>query len=131
MNLTTIPHWAVTARYAGVPGSRPETRRHPVPEDFVRRTIIGSASAMTVETLLDLLEVPESERVAVRANSVVKNFVEGRLIPDEPYPHHAMWMHYITTSPNAPLVELSIDFAFVTPTAVDRTGLAAPTGTSQ
>lgn len=115
------PNWAVTARYAGVPGSRPETRRHPAPEDFVCRTIIGPASAMTVETILDLLEVPDSERRGIRANGVVKNFVEDRLIPNEPYPHHAMGMHYISNAPNAPLVEWSITFAFVTPTTVDLT----------
>lgn len=112
-------NWAVTARYAGVPGSRPETRRHPAPEDFVRRTVVGPANAITVEALLDLLEVPESDRVRIRANSVVKNFVEGRLIPDQPYPHHANGGRYISDAPNAPLAEWSISFAFVTPTTVD------------
>jgi len=116
----STPSWAVTVRYAGVPGSRPKTRRHPTPEDFIRRTIVGPASAMTVETLLDLLSIPESERVIIRAKDVVKAFVEDRLIPDQPYSHHASGMHYVSDDPNAPLVEWSIDFAFVTPTITDR-----------
>lgn len=120
MTSTYPPNWAVTARYAGVPGSRPGSRRHPAVEDFVQRTIVGPASAMTVETLLDLLDVPERERVVIHARDVVKDFVEGRLIPDQPYPHHAMGMRYVSDAPNAPLVEWSIDFAFITPTAVDR-----------
>jgi hypothetical protein len=91
-------------------------------EDFVQRTIVGPASAMTVETLLDLLDVPEHERVVIRASDVVKDFVEDRLIPDQPYPHHAMGMRYVSDDPNAPLVEWSIDFAFVTPTTVNRGG---------
>ena len=120
MTSMKTPNWAVTARYAGVPGSRPETRRHPAPEDFVRRTVIGPASTMTVETLLDLLDVPESVRVIIRTRSVVQNFVENRLIPDQPYPHHTSGRHYISDTPNAPLVEWSIDFAFVTRTSVDQ-----------
>ena len=114
------PNWAVTARYAGVPGSCPGSRRHPAVEDFVQRAIVGPASTMTVETLLDLLDVPEHERVVIRASDVVKDFVEARLIPDQPYPHHAMGMRYVSDDPNAPLVEWSIDFAFVTPMTVNR-----------
>jgi len=121
MNSINTSSWAVTGRYAGVPGSRPETRRHPTPADFVQHTIVGPPSTKTVEALLDLLNIPESERVPIRARDVVKNFVEGRLIPNQPYPHHTSGAHYVSYAPNAPLVEWSIDFAFITPTIVDQT----------
>lgn len=116
MNSMSTPNWAVTGRYAGVPGSRPPMRRHPTPEDFIQRTIVGPASAKTVETILDLLGIPESLQVIIRTRDVVQSFVENRLIPDQPYPHHTSGGHYISNAPNAPLVEWSIDFAFVTRT---------------
>jgi hypothetical protein len=52
-----------------------------------------------------LLDVPENERLMIRANDVVRNFVEDRLIPDQPYPHHAIGMHYVSNAPDAQLVE--------------------------
>ena len=108
-----MQNWAVTVRYAA-PGSRPGNRRHPAPEDFCRRTVVGPSEPTTVEALLDLLEVPDGVRARIRTNAVVRNFVEGKLVPDEPYPHHAVGMHYVSDAPDAQLVELSIEFAFVT-----------------
>lgn len=105
--------WAVTARYAA-PGGRPGNRRHPAPEDFRRRTVVGPAAASTVEAVLNLLDVPVDERRAIRAQDVVRSFVEGTLVPDHPYPHHAAGMSYVSTAPDAQLVEWSIEFAFVT-----------------
>lgn len=106
-------HWAVTARYAPS-GSRPGNRRHPTPEDFRRRTIVGLAAVSTVEAVLDLLEVPEDVRRAIRVQDVVRSFVKGNLVPDQPYPHHAVGMRYVSADPEAQLVEWSIEFAFVT-----------------
>jgi hypothetical protein len=119
-------NWTVTVCYAGVPGSRPKTRRHPAPEDFLRRTVVGPASALTVEAVFDLLDVPENVRVMIRAKDVVRNFVEGTLVPDQPYPHCMVGMHYVSDAPDAQLVEWSIDFAFVTRVIGDQTtgGLA-------
>jgi hypothetical protein len=105
-------NWAVSARYAA-PGSRPGNRRHPVPEDFCRRTVVGAAAPSTVEALFDLLEVPENIRVKIRAKDVVRDFVEGKLVPDQVYPHHTIGMHYVSNEPDAQLVEWSIEFAFV------------------
>jgi hypothetical protein len=117
-------NWTVTVRYAGVPGSRPKTRRHPSPEDFLRRTVVGPASPLTVEAALALLDIPENVRVMIRAKDVVRDFVEGRLVPDQPYPHHTVGMHYVSNAPDAQLVEWSIDFAFVTRVIVETGGLA-------
>ena len=112
--------WAVSARYAA-PGSRPASRRHPVPEDFCRRTVVGPADAATVEAVLDLLKVPEDVRVRIRAKDIVRDFVEGRLVPDQPYPHNAIGMHYVNNDPDAQLVEWDLSFAFVTQ-VVEGTG---------
>jgi hypothetical protein len=108
-----VQSWAVSARYAA-PGSRPASRRHPVPEDFSRRTVVGPASTATVETVLDLLGVPGDVRVRIRANRVVRDFVEGKLIPDQPYPYNALGMHYVNNDPAEQLVEWDLSFAFVT-----------------
>jgi hypothetical protein len=114
-------NWAVSARYAA-PGSRPGNRRHPVPEDFCRRTVVGPAEASTVEAVLDVLEVPEDVRVKIRAKDVVRDFVEGSLVPDQTYPYHAVGMHYVSDAPDAQLVEWSIEFAFVTQVIDQGTG---------
>jgi hypothetical protein len=105
--------WAVTVRYAAS-GPRPGNRRHPAPEDFIRRTVVGSMDALTVEAVLDLLDVPEDVRTKIRAKDVVRDFVEGRLVPDGPYPHHVTGMHYVSSASDAQLVEWSIEFSFVT-----------------
>jgi len=108
------PHWAVTARYAA-PGGRPGNRRPASPEDFRRRTVVGPAAASTVEAVFDLLEVPERFRTKIRANSVVKDFVEGKLVPDHPYPHNMTGGCYVNAnSPQEQFVEWDMDFAFVT-----------------
>lgn len=114
-----VQNWAVSARYAA-PGSRPGNRRHPALEDFCQRTVVGPMDVSTVEAVLDLLEVPEDVRAKIRAKDVVRDFVEGRLIPDQSYPHHTVGMHYVSDAPDAPLVEWSIEFAFVTRTIVDQ-----------
>lgn len=87
-------HWAVSARYAAA-GPRPGNRRHPAPEDFCRRTVVGLAAASTVEVVLDLLDVPEDVRRAIRVQDVVRSFVEGTLVPDQPHPHHAMGLTFL------------------------------------
>jgi len=118
--------WAVTVRYAA-PGGRPGNRRHPPPDDFRRRTIVGPVVPATVEAVLDLLEVPEDVRVKIRANSVVQNFVEGKLVPDHTYPHHMTGGHYVNhNTPDEQFVEWSIEFAFVAQVMIDQTtgGLA-------
>lgn len=108
-----VQSWAVTARYAA-PGGRPGNRRHPPPDDFRRRTVVGPAAVVTVEAVLDLLEVPEDVRVKICANSVVQNFVEGKLVPDHPYPHHMTGGHYVNSNPAEQFVEWDLEFAFVT-----------------
>jgi hypothetical protein len=113
-------NWAVTVRYAPAPGWRPPTRRHPTPEDFIRHTVVGPAHTSTVEAVLELLDVPENVRLMIRANDVVRNFVEGRLIPNQPYPHHAVGMNYVNNAPDAQLVEWTIAFEFVTRVIVDQ-----------
>jgi len=77
---------------------------------------------MTVEALFDLLEVSEDVRARIRVKDVVRNFVEGRLVPDQPYPHIAVGMHYVSAAPDAQLVEWSIDFVFVTQIIDQGTG---------
>lgn len=109
-----VQNWAVTVRYAA-PGSRPGNRRHPSPEDFCRRTIVGPVEPSTVEAVLDLLRVPEEFRVRIRANNVVRDFVEGKLVPDHPYPHHMTGGCYVNSrTPDEQSVEWSIEFTFVT-----------------
>ena len=114
MTTPPVQNWTITVRYAAAPGSRPKTRRHPAPEDFLRRTVVGPASALTVEAVLDLLDIPENVRTLIRAKDIVRNFVEDRLVPDHPYPHHTVGMHYVSDDPDAQLVEWTIEFAFVT-----------------
>lgn len=114
MNEIKAQHWAVTVRYAA-PGGRPGNRRHPSPEDFCRRTVVGPPAPATVEAVFDLLEVPENMRGKIRANAVVQNFVEGKLVPDQPYPHHMTGGCYVDSgTPDEQFVEWSIEFAFVT-----------------
>lgn len=117
-----MQHWAVTARYAA-PGGRPGNRRHPPPEDFRRRTIVGPASPATVEAVLDLLEVPENLRVKIRANGVVQDFVDGRLVPDHVYPHHMTGGCYVhANTQDEQFVEWDLAFAFVTSIIHQGTG---------
>jgi hypothetical protein len=70
--------------------------------------------ALTVETAFDLLGVPEDVRSKIRSKNTVHDFVEGKLVPDHPYPHHVTGMHYVSNAPDAQLVEWSIEFSFVT-----------------
>lgn len=115
-----VQHWSVTVRYAA-PGSRPGNRRHPSPEDFCRRSVVGPVEPSTIEAVFDLLGVPEGTRATIRANRVVRDFVEGKLVPDHAYPHHAVGMHYVSNEPDAQLVEWSIEFVFVTRLILDQT----------
>lgn len=126
-------NWAVTGRYCrardrhAAPGGRPGNRRHPPPEDFRRRTVVGPAVPATVEAVLDLLDVPEDVRVKIRAHYVVQNFVEGKLVPDHP----VMWCgyggHYVNSNtPDEQFVEWDLEFAFVTQAILDQ----APGGPS-
>lgn len=114
-----VQHWAVSFRYAAS-GGRPGNRRHPAPEDFHRRTVVGPAAASTVEAVFNALGAPEEVRAKVRASGVMRNFVEGRLDPDPAYPHHTGGRHYVSDAPDAQLVEWSVDFAFVTRVIVDQ-----------
>src|SRR5262249_52779650 len=104
-------YWAISARYAAPGLGR---RRHPAPEDFCRRTIVGPAGVASIEAIFDLLEIPEDTRVKIRAKDVVRDFVDGKLVPDQPYPHHALGMHYVSSDPDAQLVEWDMTFAIVT-----------------
>ncbi|HSX22867.1 MAG TPA: hypothetical protein VLE97_08860 [Gaiellaceae bacterium] len=104
--------WAVTVRYAAA-GPRPGNHRHPAPDDFRRRTVVGPVGSSTVEAVFDLLEVPEDVRAKIRAYDVVKNFVEGKLVPDDTYPHHHTGAHYVSRDSAAQLVEWDIAFVFV------------------
>lgn len=105
--------WAVTARYAA-PGGRPGNRRHPPPDDFRRRTIVGPAASTTVEAIFDLLEIPEKFRAKIRADTVVKDFVEGKLVPDHAYPHNMTGGCYVNANtPKEQFVEWDLEFAFV------------------
>ncbi len=117
-------HWVVSARYAAA-GPRPGNRRHPAPEDFCRRTVVGPAAPATVEAVLDLLAVSEDVRIKIRANSVVRDFVEDKLVPDQAYPHNALGMHYVSADPDAQLVEWDLCFAFVSQFVVQETGGAS------
>ena len=115
-----VQNWVVTGRYAA-PGSRPGNRRHPPPDDFCRRSVVGPVEPSTVEAVLDLLNVPENFRVMIRANNVVRDFVEGKLVPDHPYPHHMTGGCYVNSNtPDEQFVEWSIEFAFVTRMILDQ-----------
>ena len=116
----SVQNWIVTGRYAA-PGSRPGNRRHPPPDDFCRRSVVGPVESSTVEAVLDLLNVPENFRVMIRANRVVRDFVEGKLVPDHPYPHHMTGGCYVNSNtPDEQFVEWSIEFAFVTRMILDQ-----------
>ena len=125
LDLMKVQNWAVTARYAA-PGGRPGNRRHPAPEDFCRRTVVGPPVPATIEAVLDLLDVPENARVKIRANRVVQDFVEGKLVPDHPYPHHMTGGHYVNSNtPDEQLVDWGLNFAYVTQMIGDQ-GLGGP-----
>jgi hypothetical protein len=46
-----------------------------------RWAVVGPARASTVEAALHLAKVPEELRVDIRANEVVRAFIDGRLDP--------------------------------------------------
>lgn len=69
-----------------------------------------------------MLAVSEFTRARIRERGIVHDFVEGRLVPNQPYPHHAVGDHYVSTASDAQLVEWSIEFVFVTRTIVDQGG---------
>lgn len=48
-----------------------------------RFAVVGPARVSTVEAALHLAKVPEETRAKIRAHAVVRNFVEGRLDPQE------------------------------------------------
>ena len=104
--------WAVSLRYAG-PGERPGNRRHPSPEDFCRRTVVGPAGVHTVEAVFDLLGVSAEVRQRIHDTAIVRDFTGGRLIPDLPYPHRATGGYYVSYEPGAQFVEWDIEFTFV------------------
>jgi hypothetical protein len=53
-------------------------------ERSLRRTaVVGPAAASTVEAALHLAELPEEVRAEIRGDETVRNFVDGRLDPDE------------------------------------------------
>lgn len=109
----SVQNWVVSVRYAA-PGPRPGNRRHPAPEDFNRRSVVGPLEPSTIEAVFDLLGVPEGVRARIRENRVVRDFVEGKLVPDHTYPHKAVGALYVNNEPGAQLVEWSIEFVFVT-----------------
>ena len=66
-----VQDWIFTVRY------RPEGER-----DLRRFAVVGPARMSTVETALHTAGVPEALRAEIRANEVVRKFVEGALDPD-------------------------------------------------
>ena len=68
-----VQRWIFTVRY------RPEGER-----DLRRFAVVGPACASTVEAALHLAAAPESARAEIRANEVVRKFVDGVLDPDAP-----------------------------------------------
>lgn len=48
-----------------------------------RWAVVGPARSSTVDAALRLAKIPEAVRVEIRANAVVRDFVEGRLDPDK------------------------------------------------
>ncbi len=48
-----------------------------------RFAVVGPARVSTVEAALHLAAVPEETRAKIRAHAVVRDFVEGRLDPEE------------------------------------------------
>lgn len=114
-NPTSNDNWAVTLRYAPA-GPGPGNRRHPAPEDFRRRTVVGPAAISTIEAVLDLLKVSKFLRTRIRAAPLVRNFVECKIIPDEVYPAHTGSGCYVSAAPDAQYEEWSIDFRYVSQT---------------
>ena len=46
-----------------------------------RRAVVGYAHASTVETALHLAKIPEELRADIRANEIVRDFIDGKLDP--------------------------------------------------
>lgn len=113
-----MQQWFVGGRYAA-PGERP---RHPSPEHFRRRAVVGPPTIETLEALFDLLDIPETDRAAIRSKEVAQAFVEGRLGIDDPYPHNVTGMHYVNDGTQ--LVEWDITFKAVTRMLVDQEGVS-------
>jgi hypothetical protein len=67
-----VQDWIFTVCYC--PEGESALRRHPV---------VGPARASTVEAALHLAGVPEPVRAEIRADEVVRKFVEGRLDPQK------------------------------------------------
>lgn len=65
--------WIFTVRY------RSEGAR-----DLRRFAVIGPARASTVEAALHLAKMPEIVRTEIRADAIVRKFVDGLLDPDGP-----------------------------------------------
>lgn len=63
-------HWIFTVHYA------PEGA-----QDSPRCAVAGPARASTAEAALHLANMPESVRVQVRADKIVRKFVDGMLDP--------------------------------------------------
>lgn len=66
--------WIFSVRYW-------EPRLHKAPAVY-RWAVVGPGRSSTVEAALHLAKVPEEIRAEIRANAVVRDFVEGRLDPD-------------------------------------------------
>ena len=67
-----VQDWIFTVRYC------PEGER-----ELRRFTVVGPGRASTVETVLQLGSVPEAVRAEIRANEIVRKFVDGQLDPEE------------------------------------------------
>ena len=65
--------WIFSVRYAS-PGARLSSDR---------RAVVGPARSSTVEAALHLAGAPEHVRVQIRGCDVVRDFVEGRLDPEQ------------------------------------------------
>lgn len=63
--------WVISVRY------RPEGAR-----DLRRCAVVGPARASTVEAVLHLAGIPEAMRAELRADALVRKFVEGALDPE-------------------------------------------------
>ena len=67
-----VQDWVFTVRYSGCDRSL----------SLGRRSVVGPARASTVEAALHLAGAPEAVRVQIRANEIVRKFVEGALDPE-------------------------------------------------
>src|SRR5947209_8451277 len=56
--------------------------RRPDERELRRWAVVGPARASTVEAALHLADVPETARLKIRADEVVRKFVEGLLDPE-------------------------------------------------